>query len=306
MSQPLPRRILVGVSCAPDVAEPPLVKIADVDHRTIEQAVWLAARVKAEVHLFHVVDFIGESVAGHDDVEAVVQGSLTAEMEAIQHRAADEGVRVSYAFGRGRPWEALLAYATTISADLLMVSPRRDDLTTFQRLLHGSTTRRLLHHAPCAVWVVEPDRPLGVHRVLALVDDSPVSAEVVAATRALADAVGAEKHLLRCLDYPADVAVRRLPDAERALRHYHDRVRENAQHQLEKLVGDPSGWHLSLGEDWVARVVPRRVEKDKIDLVVLASVSTNTLRGRILGTTAEAILERSPVSAWVLRGIPEA
>ena len=58
---------------------------------------------------------------------------------------------------------------------------------------------------------------------------------------------------------------------------------------------------MSLSDDWVVRVAPKYVERHGIDLVVLGGLSYPRLKGVLLGTTAERILERTPVATWLIR-----
>ena len=180
------------------------------------------------------------------------------------------------------------------------MSPRREALSMGQRILHGSTTNRVLRGAAQPVWVVE-SRLAKVAKVMALVDRTEVSSRVVATAAALAEAYGAERYVLSCLEYPDDVVLHRLPNAHKAILHYHQDVKAHAMAELEKLTGGDTAWKLILNDEWVVRRAPKIIDKEKIDLVVLGSASHSRLRGALLGTTAERLLERCYVSAWVVR-----
>jgi nucleotide-binding universal stress UspA family protein len=268
----------------------------------VEQAVLLARETGAELKLVHVVDFLDRELTDAAQVHPVIQQALEGAMAELCKHAEARGVRASHALVAGKPWYELLREAHGWNADLLVISPRRDHVGFGQRIVHGSSARRLIRKAPCPVWVVDPNRELGVRRVLALVDGSEVSRRVMSSAAALADAAGAERVALRCLDYPQDIALRRLPGAQQVLQRYHDEVRGRALAQLEQLAAEVGGdWTTKLNEDWVVRVAPGLIAELDIDVVVLGCRSAVGLAGVLLGSTAEQLLERVAVSAWIAR-----
>jgi nucleotide-binding universal stress UspA family protein len=300
VSEHTPQRILVGISCTPDAASG--IAIAAADVASVAQAMWLAEKTGAELRLFHVIDFIDRELAVGSEVVRVIRDGLDASMAKLCHDAEARGVQASYGFGSGKAWYELLREAHAWSAELLVISPRRETLSFGQRIVHGSSARRVMRKAACPVWVVDPARPVGVRRILALVDGSEISRAVMRSAAALADASGAERVVLRCLDYPEDIALRRQVDAQRALRRHHDDVRQRALAQLEQLAAEAGGgWTVEQSDDWVVRVAPQLIARHDIDLAVLGCVSAVGLAGVLLGSTAEQLLERAAVSAWIVR-----
>jgi nucleotide-binding universal stress UspA family protein len=250
-----------------------------------------------------VVDFLDlRTLEGEEDLLIHVERCLSADLARIEAEADDLGVRCTHSFVRGKPWYEVVRYCTKWSADLLMLSPKRATLSVGDRLLHGSTASRLLRKAPCPVWVVAPSEALGITKVLALVDRSPISARVVAAAELVAKAFEAGKLALHCLDYPDDIALHHLPGARQALLLHHLSQRDRARAELNELTGgEAAGWKILLDDKWVVRRVPELVAEHGINLVVMGSLSQGKIAGLLLGTTAGRILERSNVSTLVLR-----
>lgn len=63
------------------------------------------------------------------------------------------GVKAEYHSVEGDPAEALIDTVEQLDADLLVVGSRGEGAT--KRLMHGSVSTKVLHHAPCAVLVVK-------------------------------------------------------------------------------------------------------------------------------------------------------
>lgn len=295
------RKILCGVGASSE--DGGALAVCEADRHTVRQASQLAARVGAALRLVHVVDWFEEHETGHGRqvAEAVAQ-DLEADFREIESEATGLGVAFDFELRRGRPAEELVRAAEDWGAELVAISPRRSDPRLLERIVYGSTTRRVLRTATCPVWVIEPSSG-EVRRILALIDRSAASPSVVDAASALARTFSAELFALCCLDYPDDVALHRLPSADREIRLYHKEVRAQAWADLERLTAaDDVSWKLTLGEDWVVRAAPQMILDKKIDLVVLAAVSKPRLAGAVLGSTAARLLDRVGVSTWVLRG----
>lgn len=290
MSQ-TPKRILVGLSCDPDSEG--RARLAAADRHAFEHAAWLAEQCGAALRIIHVVDFIVERLARELDVASAIERDLDDEMKELAER-----VKATRVFRRGKAWEQLVEEAKSFAADLVVIAPRRKDLAFTDRIFHGSTAARVMRHAPCPVWVVPPISTTPPKRLLALIDGSPASAAIVAASNALAERLGLERHVLRCLDYPHDIVLHRLPDAQKAIATYHRNARADARKEIEALTS--AAWIIHLGDDWVVREAPKLVASEKIDLVMLSTGQHESLSA-MLGLTAEKLLQRMNASAWLIR-----
>ena len=167
-------------------------------------------------------------------------------------------------------------------------------------LLYGSTSRRVIRKASCPVWVVGSDSEARVSGVLALIDRTEVSGKVIGFAGAIASAAESRRGILHCPEYPEDVALRRLPHAQKMIRNHHQQVQAAARADIDGWTGGRD-WNVYLDDDWVVRAAPRILQEDGYDLLVLANVSYPLLRGVLLGTTAERLLERSNSSTLIVR-----
>jgi nucleotide-binding universal stress UspA family protein len=298
MNNPDFKRMLVALSSSWREEDETLI-INAADEHAAQQAIWLAAKSGAEVRFIHVIDFIDEEHVGQT-VSTQVRDQLGAHIESLRLEAKSCGVDATSLITQGKPWREILDEADQWDADVIVVSPRREAIGTFDRLRYGSTTRRLVRNANSHVWVVDPSGPRAIRRVLALVDRSAVSQAVVDAAGRIAALAGADKAVLHCLDYPDDVVMHRLPHARKAIASYHRAQKESASGYLKSLVGDEADWSVLLSDDWVVRAAPKLVEDDKYDLIVIAGVSSPRIKV-LFGMTAERIIDRTNASCWIVR-----
>ena len=294
----LDMKILVGLSSAWN-EEREALTIDSADIHMAEQAIWLASHTGGELRFLHAIDFIDKKA---DVLQERVMADLTAAVDALRDKASTAKVEARMLVRSGSPWRCLHDEAESWKADVIVVSPRRRDVSALTRLRYGSTARRLIKRAPCDVWVVDPGSPPGVAKLLALVDRGPLSPAVVSRARQLAAMASIRPKLVHCMDYPDDVVLQRLPHARKAIESYHRSEQERARADLAALVdGEQDRWDVALAQDWVVRVAPKVVAEENIDLIVIGIGPYVRLRGYLLGTSAERILEQSHCSTWVVR-----
>jgi nucleotide-binding universal stress UspA family protein len=296
------QRLLVTMSST-SVLPGPDIRITQADHQAYLHALdFVSQQGVGAIRLVHVVDFLDEDLADDDPTKALVdvRAALEEQLEQACAMGRERGIEVSWTLESGTAWYEILRAAHAFSADLIVTSPRRSMIGFGERLLHGSTARRLIRKAAQPVWIVEPEMKVGIQRVLAAVDLGATTANVIAAADALATLDSAERHLLHCLDYPADMALHHLPDAEAAVAEYHASVESEARKTLDTLC-DTTAWTVHLEKEWVVDSVPKIIAQCDIDLVVLGCVSKPWIAGWFLGTSAEKIIERATVSVWVVR-----
>jgi nucleotide-binding universal stress UspA family protein len=98
----------------------------------------------------------GEGVPEEIDWKLTKTGSAEEALVASVEVAKGEGVEATTRLVEGEAAEVLIEQAEELAADLLVVGDRES--TTKHRFLLGSTSERILHHAPCDVLVVSSKR----------------------------------------------------------------------------------------------------------------------------------------------------
>lgn len=295
------QRILVGISLGADVSTE--LEVSDLDRRAFDNALWIAKQVGAKLRLHHSIDWIGmAAVAAAPDLVSAAQDQALTRLRALVAEAADEGVPAEPSVGFGPPRGEMLKVAEEWRADCIVIGPRAHSQDLIGRLTYGSTARALARQAPCSVWVVAPDAEIGFKNPLFLVDLSPISSELVELGEWMRTRLAAEPELLHCVDFPADIALHRLPNARQAIQGHHAEVLKAAKVRVLALLGDAAeNWRWSIKDDWIVRVAPELAEEHGSDLLVIAGTSSPGLAGKFLGSTAAKVIGRSPVSTMVVK-----
>lgn len=173
----------------------------------IQWAKFITQRTNASIHLVSVHDFgypvataLTPPVIGS---EAEIKDHLHRDLQsvALSQRVWNAGFHVR----AGRPFAQICQLAGEIQADLIALSTH--GRTGWERALLGSTTERVIRHAPCPVLVVRPLRTrrkseLKLQKILVPVDFSDCSARGLNYAIGLAQSFGAELALLHVVRLP--------------------------------------------------------------------------------------------------------
>lgn len=93
-----------------------------------------------------------------DEFKPLVHGSMQVDstIEAARSIMKAANIEADYHEVSDRPADAILNTIEKYAADLVVVGSRGEGAA--KRLIHGSVSTSVLHHAPCAVLVVRADR----------------------------------------------------------------------------------------------------------------------------------------------------
>ena len=134
-----------------------LVPIDGSEHskKTLDHAATLAKDLSAEIVVLQVVDapfFAGypyDLVSVKDDLDKIKD----AEYESAQKVLEESGVTYSRELEHGNPAETIIAVAEAGKYDLVVIGSH--GASAGERFLLGSVSDRVVHHAPCDVYVVK-------------------------------------------------------------------------------------------------------------------------------------------------------
>jgi universal stress protein E len=298
----LPARAVVGISFGDDPYAARLEVAANEVH-LLEHALHYAEVSGAELRFVSCIEAVNEPIPDHDKwTHDILRERLGQALERLCQDAAERGVRASGVVVEGAPPRQLIAQAAEFQAGLIIVAPRKDGRSTLDRFLHGSTAERLLRHAESAVWIVHADAAPPVRRVLVPVDFSPTSERCVQIARRMYEVWKVEVILLHAIEYPREIALRRLPSADDAIRAYREEVHSDVAGRMDTLLGGDRSWcRVLLSHDWVVRALPEMVVRDSVDLVIMGSVGRSGVTGFFIGNTAEKLFRVLQCSTWVVK-----
>ena len=283
------RSILIASSLAPESDE------------VLFSGFALAKAGGAEAHVIHVASIptlLGEGGFGFGYVP------IDAELSQLERESALEqlrqqvarvgGTAASLTAEVGSPHRRIAEVAQRLGVGLVVVGGA-DSGRTLGRLL-GSTASRLLHIAPCPIWIsrggVVPPR-----RLLAPVDLSPLSASALTRGVAIVEALGGSTGI---------EALFVLSPLQRVAPQFSgDQVDRFAAEELERFVGSSLGERASS----VVRIVrcggPREeiraeVAESGADLVVLGTHGRGGLDRLVIGSVAADVAREASCSVLLL------
>lgn len=248
---------------------------SDFSERVVHRAAQMAQQHGSTMHLLHVVrplelypslTLTQDEFSRHDED---FQEAERTRLQAMASSVADTfGITVETATRLGRAHTEIGAYADAVSADLVVIGARGEN--TLMDLFVGSTAARLMRGIHHPVLIVRKPATEAYARVLAAVDFSPLSADVV--TYALSLASGAEVEALHVQGSEVEHRLRRAKYEQVDIADWLARLRGEAERQLDALLA-PVEHGASVTRRVVAGFPPaalcQYIDDHRVDLVVL-------------------------------------
>ena len=287
-------------------------------HAALLQAVRAAAARGAPLHVLHVVDSAavatiaetrGETYAAHAD--AAAKGAQAALERWLGQCGVHSPCQATIAVGH--PVREILEHVRTLQAGLLVAGLQGAGQSTAGA---GSVAAKLARKSPVPVLLVRPGHPHAFQKILACVDFSPASAQVMEEARQLAreNATGLEcLHVWQepwVVDFdPESTMTSAYPviifTKEERQAHTQQLQEELRRHMGAAAPDVPCTEALREALSPGAGIVDHAREH-QADLIVLGSTGHHQLRDALLGSTAERVLHHVPCSLLVVRTKPAA
>jgi nucleotide-binding universal stress UspA family protein len=267
------RRILAGTDGSERATE------------SVRQAARLAAAVKADLIIAHVID-TGKPHEG--DLEKAAQRTLEAAGAVARSLEVEPDARIL----SGDPGEALVEHAELDGVDLLCVGPDAGVLGGAIRV--GSIANHILREARCSVLVARPAGPDFPCRIGCAVDGSEGSVATALAAAAIAAATGAELRLVHV------VPVFRGHNTEWTLA-----ADEASPAELEPSVAAVSSLGVAPVREMAMgrpeRALVAAAEREAADLMIVGHRGVRGVRRALLGSVSEHVAHHAPCSVMVVR-----
>jgi len=190
----------------------------------------------------------------------------------------------------------------------------------------GSNDMHLLRKCPCPVWLIKPEAPLALQRIVVAVDASSdsssdkfhvqhlVNLQVLEMASSLALPELAEVDVVYAWHAVGESAMRGgfITKPEDEIIKYVEEARQHENQNLNSLINELEGklgqntleyikpqTHLLKG--WPRDEIPAFAKKIKADLVVMGTVARTGIPGFFMGNTAETILNKLDCSVLAIK-----
>jgi nucleotide-binding universal stress UspA family protein len=206
-----------------------------------------------------------------------------------------------------RPFDLVVEQAGQIGADLVVVG-RHGEHQLSERLI-GSTSERVVRHAPCSVLVTHPVRREGLalmKHIMAATDFSDDATHAADTAAALAKGFDAAVTLSHVWDLLPPIDLLRepyLPDTdhsfESVLQGKLDKLRED---RLDGVVANAK----LIRHKSAVQALCDAADLGKVDLLVVGTHGLTGIRRLLIGSVAERMVRHAPCSVLVARADPQA
>ena len=136
------------------------IDFSEHSERALEDAVALAKKFEAELHLIHCYQVYPESMvsvryelAAPAMDEQQVRDAALGRLTDWREKATAQGVSAELHLAMDRPSHGIVSLAEKLPADLIVIGTW--GLTGLQHVLLGSVAERVIRHAPCPVLTVK-------------------------------------------------------------------------------------------------------------------------------------------------------
>ncbi|MGD9903974.1 MAG: universal stress protein [Dehalococcoidia bacterium] len=289
--------------------------VYECDDATLTCAATLARHHRARLTLVHVITRVPDAVATFDangrsvDVRALIYRDRQSALREAARSIVGSGVRPRTRLLIGEPFIEIIRDVAAHDRDLVVMTA--DGHRGLRRRLLGSTASHLVRKCPVPVLVVKPGKRGRFQRVAVAVDPGTTEAPQADLNRRLLELGGevaerdnAELHVVHAWQLLGEAMLRgRGGLSEAEVSDLLTRELAMRRAALEPLLR-PCAMrhpHLHLLKGHAPDVVPRFVERERIDLLVMGSVSRTGIAGVIIGNTAERILDAVQCSLLVVK-----
>jgi universal stress protein A len=132
------------------------IDFSDYSYKSLDYAVAFALQSSAEIVLFHVVplNYVDAEVIAFDfsQIELQTAASCESRLKRLQEARVAPNLNATVKVCIGRPVEEIVACATKLDADLIIMSTH--GYTGLKHAFLGSTTENVVRYAPCPVLTV--------------------------------------------------------------------------------------------------------------------------------------------------------
>ena len=238
--------------------------------------------------------------------DAEAGGLKQAALNRIAARMRRSGIKPSTVLLQGEPADAIVECVVRDGHDLLVMNAPAGDRMSGDREM----TEQIIKRSPVPVLLARELRRRKVLRILAAVDASEwdtrdasaLNERLVKGAVWFAEHLDGSVHVLHVWQPVAEGPMRWTGASDEAMTEYHDTGRDHVVTELEATVRrarvEADHIHVEIGDPRI--LIPKFAADRGIDLIVIGTFARSGLSGRILGNSANAIVDRSPCSMLIV------
>jgi nucleotide-binding universal stress UspA family protein len=122
-------------------------------NKAFQRAIYLAQKCNSKLDLVHVVQCeVGGDSANTFEIIDDLKDKAMKMLEEYRAQAAKNNIPIQITIMQGDPAKVIIELAKAKSYDLIIMGTR--GRSSFQELLIGSVSQKVMHHASCPVMVV--------------------------------------------------------------------------------------------------------------------------------------------------------
>lgn len=284
------------------------VELSKCSRCALQQAARMAQWNNARLHVIHAVEPL--VISDLADAMGLTQAQIeTATLQETRNRLRDwlpETLRpeeVNFDVEVGPPIDVLLRKVRAVEADLLVLGMHGD---SWRSSGAGTLATKCMRKAPTKVLLVHEQQAQPFRTVLACVDFSETSREVVAQALRVGAQDQSRVHFLHVFEGPWKRLHYRAKTTE-ASPAFQQHYRLVLGHRLKEFVGDTAGVDARFTVFDASSHgcgITEYAQEVRADLVVLGTKGRTNLGYVMLGSTVERMLRELPCSALSLRAAP--
>lgn len=259
----------------------------------LDEGLSLARRTGAAVVLVHAHEAEQPGAQADPALDEARQA-----LAEIGESVAGTGIAISKALVTGPAADAICDAAVRMDADVVVLGTH--GRTGFRRVLLGSIAERVVRYCERSVLIARRgDVHDGYRRILAPTDFSPAAENAIRLAAALA-AREAALEILHCDSLPTvSAGLGAAPVLAEATRDIEAILDRRAREYERSLQRDGLTVRFQRTPGRAARVILESLDTEAYDLVALGHSQRVGIRGRTIGTVAEAVVRHARCSALV-------
>lgn len=296
------RKILVSVDAS----------LSDEVPHSLTRAIRLAKDTGAELRVVDVLNtpsYVHKMFHGKDSADEFVAEELAANLKLLCESHKAQGLNISWAVLRGRPFVEIIQEVERQSCDLVMRDVSSDEESG--SLFFGSLDMRLMRNCKCPVWLVQPRPSFHFERVLAAIDPMPESEPEERLNRRIIDLASSlsalddgQLFVISALEVRGESLLMSKMTAEAYCSHVDElavAARKKMHASLKNLPSQIDEKHLKFRRGNAAQVVTTFAREIDADLIVMGTLARVGVPGMLIGNTAESVLRQVRSSVLTIK-----